>query len=90
MSDEEFNSWQKKLVAAIIIALVGGNAGFLLNKTTSDARYDPFTGSEGRAIEHRLDEVYSIQQTMLFRMEQMEDYSAECRIRLRDHLRQHP
>ena len=90
MSDEEFSSWQKKLIAAIVIALVGGNAGFLLNKTTQDARYDPFTGTEGREMEHRIDRVDAIQQTMSFRMAQREEQAKECRKQLDSHLRRHP
>jgi hypothetical protein len=90
LSDEEFNSWQKKLVAAIIIALVGGNAGFFLNKTIPDARFDPFTGSEGAVQEKRLDVVESTQKTMLYRMKRQEVWRDECRITVQDHLRHHP
>jgi hypothetical protein len=89
LSDEEFNSWQKKLVAAMIIALIGGG-GVLLNKTRTDARHDPFTGTEGKLQERRLDTLYSIQQTMLFRMERREEEADACRMQLDDHLRQHP
>ena len=90
MSDDEFSSWQKKLFAAIIIAILGGNAGFLLNKTTPQARNDPFTGTEGREMEHRLDRVDAIQQTMSFRMAQREEQAKECRQQLDSHLRRHP
>ena len=90
MSDDEFNSWQKKLIAAIIIALVGGNAGFLLNKTSSDGRYDPFTGAEGKEMEHRLDRVDTEQQKMIWRMNQVENCCDNCREKTQDHYRAHP
>lgn len=74
--DEEFNSWQKKLIAAIFIALVGGNAGFLLNTTTPD--------------ETRIDNIDSIQQIILFRIERQEEWHSECKNTVQDHLRSHP
>ena len=90
MNDDEFNSWQKKLIAAVIIALAGGNAGFLLNKSTSEVRHDPFTGSEGKEMELRIDRIDTEQQKMIYRMMRREEDSKDCLKTLQEHLRQHP
>ena len=90
MSDDEFSSWQKKLVAAIIIALVGGNAGFLLNKSTSEVSYDPFTGTEGRAAEHRVDRIDAEQLKMIWRMQQVEKQCKDANEAMQEHFRIHP
>ena len=90
MSDDEFSSWQKKLFAGIFVAILGGNAGFLLNKANPDMRNDPFTGREGREMERRLDRIDAEQQKMIYRMLRREEDAKECRDMLQTHLRRHP
>ena len=90
MSDEEFGSWQKKLIATIIVAIVGGNVGFMLNKTTPEVRHDPFTGKQGRDLEHRIDRIHAEQTKMIWRMQQVEKKCAQCTIKQQDHFRMHP
>jgi hypothetical protein len=87
MSDEE----QKKILWWIIATLLGSvglNQG--INKITPEVRNDPFTGAQGQQMERRLDKIYSVQQTMLYRMSRQEAWRKECRITVQDHLRQHP
>ena len=59
MSDEDFASWQKKLYAWIVVAVVGGNMGTLLNAFNPGIRSDPFTGTAGAALERRVDTLES-------------------------------
>lgn len=57
-SHEEIVRSNWKLLTAIIVAIVGGNFGTLLNKTTSDMRYDAWTGTQdSREMEKLRDEV---------------------------------
>ena len=53
-------------------------------------RSDPFTGTEGRDMERRLDRVDAEQQKMIYRMRLREDDAKECRGMIQEHLRQHP
>ena len=89
MSDDEFSSWQIKLLAGMII-IFASNAGFMLNKSSPEMRSDPFTGTEGRDMERRLDRVDAEQQKMIYRMRLREDDAKECRGMIQEHLRQHP
>jgi hypothetical protein len=87
MSDEE----QKKILwwfVATLLGSIGLNQG--INKITPDVRNDPCTGTQGAAIERRIDKINSVQQTMLYRMARQEAWRKECRITVQDHLRQHP
>ena len=89
MSEEEFSGVQKKLIGWILIAVLGGNAGAMLNLGTSKVRSDPFTGSEGREMQKQLNKVDAIQQTMLHRMANREREDRELQKMLREHLRRH-
>ena len=73
---------------ATLIGSVGLNQG--INKVTPTVRNDPFTGSEGREMERRLDRIDSEQQKMIYRMLRREEDAKECRDMLQTHLRRHP
>ena len=45
----------KKLVAAALVILFGGNATGLINAYSPDFRADKFTGIEGRELEDRIE-----------------------------------
>ena len=90
MSEEEFSSVQKKLIFWIIVAVLGGNAGAMLNLGTSKVRSDPFTGTEAREMQRQLNKVDAIQQTMLHRMQNRERDDREILQMLQEHLRGHP
>ena len=53
MTDEQYTE-NRKLVIAVVLAILGGNVGTLLNKTTPDVRNDPFTGTEARQMVDQL------------------------------------
>ena len=69
MDDNEFDKWQKKLFVAVILAVVGGNAGSFLNSVRTDIRADPFTGTQGRELEHRIDAIEAQTAVIQFRLE---------------------
>ena len=83
MSEEEFTNWQKKLFAALLVAILGGNTLGFLNMRNSDVRSDPFTGTQGRQLQNELATINAIQQTMLHRMatREREDRELEARVR---------
>ena len=89
MDDDEITI-DKKVLAYILIAILGGNAGVvLLNKGTPVARSDPFTGKEGRELERRTDRIDAEQQKMIWRMQTVERGIAKCQKITEEHLRQH-
>ena len=90
MSEEEFSGVQKRLIGWILIAVLGGNAGAMLNLGTSKVRSDPFTGSQGRDLQKQLNKIDAIQQTMLHRMQEREREDRELSKLVREHLRRHP
>ena len=45
----------KKLVAAALVILFGGNATGFINAYSPDFRADKFTGIEGRELEDRIE-----------------------------------
>ena len=99
MTDEDFNLWQKKVlaIAAVVIAIVSGNAGFFINKITPEVRYDPFTGADGDVIietiekmERRIDRIDSEQQKMIWRMKEVERRCRATREDIKDHYKGHP
>lgn len=49
MSDEDFQTYQKKLFFIVaLVSVLGGNTGSLLNAFNSDIRYDAWTATEDR------------------------------------------
>jgi hypothetical protein len=52
MSDDEFSGVQKKIMAWLLIGVLGGNALVItLNKANPDMRSDPFTGTDAEELE---------------------------------------
>ena len=89
MIDEEFSGIQKKLFLWLFVAVLGGNAGVIaLNKANPESRADPFTGTEGKELERRIDRIDAEQQKMIWRMVNQETAATECRKTLQDHLRE--
>ena len=94
MSEED----KSKLLWWVIGALLGSvglNQG--INKTFTDVRSDPYTGAQGikiasevKSMEHRLDNIFAIQQTMTFRMNLRELEAGKCKETVEKHLRNHP
>ena len=86
MSDDEFSAYQRKIVIGIILAIIGGNVGFVLNKANTDVRADPFTGTQGTELERRIDELESRADVFDFRIqygrsrehEAIKDLSRRC------------
>jgi len=89
MSEEEFSGVQKRLIGWILIAVLGGNAGAMLNLGTSKVRSDPFTGTQVRELEHQVNKIDAIQQTMLHRMQRREEQDKELQRLIENHLRRH-
>jgi len=80
-------------IAGVVLAVIGMVSPFGNNII----RPNPFTSLDGDRLEdkideldHRLDRVDAIQQTMSFRMKQREASDRECTKTLRDHLMRHP
>jgi len=80
--DLPLSSWQKQAIGWIIVVVLGGNAGAMLNLSRST--------SDGEALEHRVDEIYAVQRTMIHRMSQQEKWRDRCRDRVNKHLIGHP
>ena len=92
MGDEEFSAWQKKFIMWVFVAIVGGNAGTLLNAVNPDIRSDPFTGADGMEHEQRLDVLENHMGLSAFRMQLCESYHTECKNKLEkieEHIRRH-
>ena len=89
MSDDDLDAIQKKIFGWVIVAVLGGNAGFILNAVSPETRNDPFTGTEGAAMELRLDRIDAEQQKMIYRMGKIEAWGEKCRDRVNEHLRNH-
>ena len=97
MNDSDLST-QKKLIIAIILAVGGGNlTSLLVNKSTDTVRHDPFTGTQGKALEHvinkmeqRLDRIDAEQVKMIWRMGQVEKSCNASTDKLQEHFRRHP
>lgn len=95
MSEDEFNSLQKRIMGWLLIAVLGGNTGvILLNKSSPEMRSDPFTGSQGKelrnqisSIENRMDRVEAEQGKLIYRIDQSEAWQKDCRQLVQEHLR---
>lgn len=92
MAEQEITT--KKLWAAILIAVLGGNFTGLLNRISPDMRADPLTGSQAQVAHdllrtelHRIDR---IQYNMDLRMKQREAADKEAMDWIRQHERRHP
>ena len=97
MSEEEFSNWQKKLLVAVLVAILGGNTLGFLNMRNPDVRSDPFTGTQGKDLvqaiekmEQRLDRIDSEQVKMIWRMGQVEKSCNLSTEKLQEHFRRHP
>lgn len=44
----------KKLLAAALVVIFGGNASGIINAVNPNVRSDPFTGSQGKALAERI------------------------------------
>lgn len=91
----------RKTVVWMVLAgsVAGGSVGSL-----GLLRVDPFTSKDGSVVkediselkqrifrmEGRLNEIYSIQQTMLYRMSEREDMASETTKDMAEHRRNHP
>ena len=69
MSDDDFAAWQKKLYVWIIVAVVGGNAGTLLNALNPNMRSDSFTGADGALLERRIDTLEADLGVVIYRID---------------------
>ena len=90
MSEEELSTWQKKLFGWVIVAVLGGNAGAMINFNTEKARSDPFTGTQGEELSRDISRINAIQQTMLHRMGIREQDNRDLKQLIEAHLRRHP
>lgn len=81
----------KKLWAAILVAVLGGNFTGLLNRVSPDMRADPITGTEARTehrrIQNELHRIDRIQYLMDSRMKEREAFDKECEAWMRKHER---
>ena len=98
---EEAIASVKKSVVWMVLAgsVAGGSVGSL-----GLLRVDPFTSKDGAVVkddikevkqrifrmESRINEIYSIQQTMLYRMGEREDMADETTQLMNNHMRDHP
>ena len=89
MDDNEIDKWQKKLLIAVFLAVLGGNAGSFLNAFRTDIRADPFTGTQGQELEHRIDALESQIAVIQFRLDKKYKDIESIRERLTDLERRH-
>ena len=70
------------MFAWVLAAVIGGNAGTVFNAITPKVRNDPWTGTQGKGHEQRIDSIEAFINLSRYRMAQCESFHTECQKRL--------
>ena len=90
MADDDNTLTPKRLYLALLIAVLGGNTGSIINSITPTVRSDPMTGTQGKELIKELHRIDKIQYLMDSRMKQRESQSRATLELIRQHMQAHP